>query len=86
MGGQLLTLNPTVNGIDRHAKVTGDLADGIPAGLGGFPAGFDPCHSAIVTESREQIHRNNGCVNPIDGDFVVELQGELIWGLLSSEA
>jgi hypothetical protein len=32
--------------------VTGDLIDGIPAGLGRFVAGFDLSHSVIVTESR----------------------------------
>lgn len=56
MGGQLLSLNPAVNCVNRHAEVTGDLVDGIPAGLGRFVAGFDLSHSVIVTESREQIY------------------------------
>jgi len=52
MGGQLLAFNPAVNGVGRHAQVTGDFVDGIPAGLGRSFAGFDLFHSVIVTESR----------------------------------
>src|ERR1700676_4978874 len=61
MGGQLLAFNPTVDGVDREAEVTGDLVDGIPARLGRFVAGFDLGHSVIVTESRIDNGLGSAC-------------------------